>query len=309
MSILQDVERSIHVYKIETNLRFNDIKDILDYIDEIRRRNPNELLYDVGGGTRYLYAALHGVEVYSGNDIIWIKFGWARRTGLPETLNTSAGRTEYLRLPSGVYLYEPSHFLLLQHGDDVLLLHEYNFFAPRPTRLCQYLAEFYKRKQGSKDIRVKISPRRVFTKDVERLLQGYTVVKSLRIELNSSAINQLARVLGGSETVLDTLMKPNPKAIVITWKSGPRTELKLTIDDVLNMFYELEAESKSFVVSVKKGVFGRPVKIDLKKHALIFRKRIKLARDEQGNVYRSTDTDDAISVLKDTISEVIEQLS
>lgn len=50
------------------------------------------------------------------------------------------------------------------------------------------------------------------------------------------------------------------------------------------------------------------MEIDLKKSALVFRKYIKLARDENGNLLRSTDTEDAIRVLVETVSDVLSQL-
>jgi len=74
------------------------------------------------------------------------------------------------------------------------------------------------------------------------------------------------------------------------------------------MFYEIEEHVKTFKVWVRKGHFGRSVVIDLKRGALVFTKSVKLARDEQGNLLRSTDTKSAVNTLVETIDEVLSQL-
>jgi len=143
---------------------------------------------------------------------------------------------------------------------------------------------------------------------VENLLKAYDIVKSIRIELTQSALKIVSKVLGESETALESISKYRAETIVLGWKSAPKEELEITIDELLNMFYELEEHVKTFKVWVKKGRFGRSEEIDLKREALVFRKPVKLARDEQGNVLRSTDTESAVSALIGTIDEVLDQL-
>jgi len=306
---MDTIERSVQAYRVEANIGFSEIKNVVDYISSLRNENPSNVLLDIDSGTDFLFLSDNGLRYKGDVESLWIKFGWARRRGLPETLDTKTGQTEVLRLPSGVYLFEPAHFVIFEYNDNVILLHEYNQYAPRPTRLCHYIAEFYKRMKNNLDLKVKISLRHMFVKNLDELLRGYDIVKSIRIELETSGIKVASRVLGESETVLEFLSKTfKPSTIVLGWKSAPKGELEISIDDILNMFYELEPHLKTFKVRVKRSVLGRSIEIDLKKSVLTFRRYIKLARDEQGNLLRSTDTSDAVNVLVDTITEVLNQL-
>lgn len=86
----------------------------------------------------------------------------------------------------------------------------------------------------------------MFVKNVEELLRGYDIVKSIRIELETRGIKVASRVLGESETVLESLSKMfKPSTIVLGWKSAPKGELEISIDDILNMFYEFEPHLKT----------------------------------------------------------------
>ena len=307
------IERSIQAYRVESSIDFDEIKNVIKYIYNIKRNNPNDILLDVGEATRFLYMSQSGLEYHRGGyhrgEVLWIKFGWARRSGLPETLDASTGRTEVLRLPSGIFLYEPSHFLLFPYRSYIVALYEYNHFAPRPARLCQYIAEYYKKMKGNPKARVRIYARRLFTKDIEILLREFDIVKSIRVVLTSSSVRALEEALG-SGAALEQLLNQikGSRTLAITWGSSPRTELEISIEDVLDLFRRVEDNVKSFVVSVKKGHIGRSQRIDLKKNAVIFRKRIRLARDKDGNLLRSTDTRDAIDVLKSVIDAVVNQL-
>ena len=302
VAVSDTTERSIHVFELIGNMRFDDIKKTLSYIRSERQRNPDSILYNVSE-TIFLYMSHNGTEVRDGKHILWIKFGWARRSGLPETLDVSQGRTEFLQLPSGIYLYEPSHFVIFQHGNRIIMLQEFNFFGPRVTRLCVYLTEFFRKLTGKE--KIKLHARRVFMKDVDKLLREYTVVKSIRIVVEPDSLSKLSQALGESMTALEVLKKPKPKKIAITLMSGRGDELEMSIDEVLELFHKIEEESSSFKLKVKKSTLGRTIEIDLKRHSLIFRKRFKYARDEEGNVYRSTDTDYAIRVLLETIKDTI----
>ena len=308
--ILDSIERSIQAYRLKSNVDYRDIIETIKYIDKNRMKDPRSAILDIGSPAQYLYLSETGSEQYKNSKIVWLKFGWARKSGLPEMVNTQTGRTEILRLSGEVYLFEPSHFLLFEHDSNMLLLYEYNQFAPRPTRLCQYIEEYYKKMKNIRDTdgQPKIYAQKIFTRDIERLLRGYSIVKSIRIELEASAAGRLMRTLGESRSVLESLFNRFGSRIVsISWKSQRRGELEISIDDILRMFHELEESTYSFVVTVKKGWFDRSEKIDLKKHTLTFRKRIKLARNN-GQILRSTDTKDAVNVLKNTIDEVVRQL-
>jgi len=311
LSVLMDtIMRSIHVYKIETQLKFDENKSVVDYISNLRSKNPGDALLDVGSYIDFLFLSNYGnFKHRNGIEGLWIKFGYARKHGWPEALNASTGRTEVLRISGNVYLFEPSHYIMFEHNGNIVLLHEYNQYAPRPNRLCYYIEEFYKRMKNAPDLKIRMSPRHVFLRDVEKLLRAYEVVKSIHIELEQSAAKIVSKVVGESETMFETLSsKFGSKKLGLYWRSAPREELKISIDELLNMFYELEEHVGAFKVRVKKGRFGRSIEIDLKKEALIFRKPVKLARDEQGNLLRSTDTESAVSVLVETIDEVLNQL-
>lgn len=307
-TLIDSIERSIQAFRIDGSLGFSDIKNIVTYISRLRAENPSKALLDKGNGIDFLFLSNNGALHRNNIEGLWLKFGWARRRGLPETLDAKTGRTEVLRLPTGIYLFEPSHFIIFEYNNTIILLYEFNQYAPRPTRLCQYLIEFFKQQLGKPNLNVKIYARRMFVRDVERLLEGYDTVKSISVELKASELGVLNRVLGESETILESLHRFGSSRITIGWKSDPRGELEITIGDILNMFHELEPYTTSFKVRVKRGLIGGSTQIDLKKQALAFRKRIKLARDEQGNLLRSTDTNSAIEVLADTITEVISQL-
>ena len=275
----------------------------MNFIASLRQNNPQQILYDVESGANYLYMANNGRH----SQTLWVKFGWARRSGLPEKLDVSQGRTEFLVLPSGVYIYEPSHFVIFQHNDRIFLLQEFNFFGPRATGFCNYIIEFYNRINNVQKAR--LDPRRVFRGDIDKLLREYTIVKSMRIEIVPSALNKLSRALGGSESALDVLRSRNPKRVAITLSSDKGGELELTINDVLRIFSELESDVNSFKVTVKRGLFDKPTKIDLKKQALIFKKPFKCVTDAEGNRYRSTDTDYAVRVLLETVDDVLNVIS
>ena len=297
------VERSIHVFELVGNMRFNDIERTLAYIQSERQKNPDAVLHDVGETTRFLYMSENGIQTYRNKQVLWIKFGWARKSGLPETLDVKQGKTEFLYLPSGRYLYEPAHFIIFEHSNKIVMIQEFNFFGPRATRLCTYLVEFFK-KLGNNQ-RVKLYPRRVFMKDVDKLLRRYTVVKTMRIELEPPALSKLSQAMGGSKTSLDVLTKPRPGKVAITFMSNRGEELEITIDKILELFHEIEDYTTSFKLRVKKVLWEKSVVIDLKKQAIIFRKHFKLARYKEGNVYRSADTEDAIHILLETINDVL----
>ena len=103
----------------------------------------------------FLFLSDNGLRHKGDVESLWIKFGWARRRGLPETLDAKTGHTEVLRLLNGVYLFEPAHFVIFGYGDNIVLLYKYNQYAPRPTRLCHYIAEFYKRMKNDPNLKVK----------------------------------------------------------------------------------------------------------------------------------------------------------
>ena len=174
MSMVDSVEKSIHVFELLGNMRFSDIESTLAYIRSERQKNPDSIIYDVGKAGCFLYMSGCGAQTYYHRRILWMKFGWARRSGLPETLNVAQGRTEFLQLPSGIYLYEPAHFIAFQSNNRIFLLQEFNFFGPRATRLCDYLVEFFKKK--SKRQIVRLYPRRVFMSNVDKLLRRYTII-------------------------------------------------------------------------------------------------------------------------------------
>jgi len=306
---IDTIMRSIHVYKIDTQLKFDGVKSVLEFVSNLRSMNPADVLLDAGGGIDFLFLSNHGnFRHRDGIDGMWIKFGWARKRGWPEALDARTGRTEILRISGDVYLFEPTHYIMFEHNGSIVLLHEFNQYAPRPNRLCNYIVEFYKRMKNAPDLRIRIIPRRLFLRNVENLLKAYDTVKSIRIELTRSAAKIAAKVLGEGETALESLFKFESESLELRWKSAPREELEITIDELLDMFYELEEHVRTFKVWVKKGRFGRSVEIDLKREALIFRKPVKLARDEQGNLLRSTDTESAVSALIETIDEVLGQL-
>lgn len=308
MSSQDAIERSIFAYRVETNISFNDIKSTIDFISSLRSEVPKEALLDVGLGQQYLFLSDSGSMPYEGMDLVWVKFGWARRAGLPETLDVSTGRVDVLRLSGEVYIYEPTHFLLFNKGDEIFMLSEYNMFAPRASRLCQYIAEFYKRMKKDVSTKVKIISRLLFAKNVEQLLREYEILRSISIELMPSGAKSLARVLGQNESVLQQLLGSfSARTTTIRWKSERGESLAITIDKVLEIFNELYQDVESFRVKVVKRL-TRPVEIDLKKNVLIFRKYIKLARDENGNPLRSSDTKDAIRALAEIVSDLLNQL-
>jgi len=306
---VDSVERSIHVYKLDSTLGFDEIEKVVNYIETVRNSTPSDVLLDVGEKTRFLFLSASGPGTLSGTKFVWLKFGWARRSGLPEAIDARTGRVEVLRLGSDVYLFEPSHFLLFRHGKDILMLYEYNAFAPRPLRLCQYIEEFYRRMKGDPNVKVRVSARRLLARNVEEVLKQFNVVRSLRIELEADAYKNLAEALHKSEEVFRLVFETfSPKYVAITWRSPPRGRLEVSPSDVIEMFRRLEPGLRSIVVTVKKGVRGRSVKIDLKKCFLIFKKHVKLARDSEGNVLRTTDTQDAVDVLKSLVGEVVASL-
>jgi hypothetical protein len=307
LSLVQDsVEKSIHVYTIETNLSFNEIKDSINYV----LRVPFvERLLQTEMTDQYLFMSQAGFDTYQGIGFVWVKFGWARRSGLPETINTRTGGIEYLRLGSDTYLFEPAHFLIFEYNDKLVLLHEVSMFAPRPNRLCYYVAEFYKKMKGDPNLKVKMVIHRLLRADIENLLKEYNVIKSLRIEAEAEQFDKVLQKLSKQNSIvsfLDIFARLNPGKLSILIKASPGEGLNMPIQDLIALFHETEEHIDSFVIEVKKGV--RTIKIDLKKVILIFRKYIKLARDSEGNLLRVTDTNDAINALKGTISDVVSQL-
>jgi len=307
LSLVQDsVEKSIHVYTIETNLSFNEIKDSINYV----LRVPFvERLLQTEMTDQYLFMSQAGFDAYQGIGFVWVKFGWARRSGLPEAINTRTGGVEYLRLGSDIYLFEPAHFLIFEYNDKLVLLHEVSMFAPRPNRLCYYVAEFYRKMKRNPNLKIKLVARRLLRSDIENLLKEYNIVKSLRIEVKADQIDKVLQKLSKGKSIVDFLNifdVFNPGKLSILIKAPPGEGLTVSMQDLIALFNETEEHIDSFVIEVRKGM--RPIKIDLKKAVLIFRKYIKLARDNEGNLLRVTDTNDAINALKGTISDVVSQL-
>jgi hypothetical protein len=315
---INSIERSIQAYELKAsitssprkqiNLSFDVIKSIIDYVKNVRSNRPGDALLDVGGTSKYLFLSDSNSEIFDGIETVWLKFGWARRSGLPEALNAKTGRVEVLRLGSDVYLFEPSHFLLFRHDEKMLMLYEYNKFSSKPSGLCRYLEEFYKRMKGDPSIKVKISAYKLLTRDVEKLLQQFNVVKSLRIELESASYDTVAKIFGESSSMVSFFRSFGSKYVSITWRSSRRGELEVSPSDVLEIFRRLGPQLRSLVVTVSKGTLGRSTKIDLKKCFLVFKRHVMLAHDSEGNILRTTDTQDAIKVLKSVINEVISQL-
>ncbi|WP_456453245.1 hypothetical protein [Thermococcus sp.] len=234
-----------------------------------------------------------------------MKFGWARETGLPETLDASNGATQYLNLPSGTYLFEPAHFLLFEFDWGIYALHEYNFFAPRIGKLCEYLKHFWIQSGGNSNIEIKAH--RLFVRDVHELLWGYDSIKRVHIELESnSVIQQFARNI--PHNLLASLFSSNPKRLGLSFKSSKGGELDISLDELWAIFEEFYDFTKSFVIYARRGHVGKPIKIDLKKQAIIFKRKFELAQDANGNVYRSTSTTHAINTLKSVVPDVISQI-
>lgn len=308
MSSFDAIERSIFAFRVETNINFEDIVSTINYVSSLRNSVPKEALLDVGLGSQYLFLSDSGIIPREDMNLVWVKFGWARRTGLPETLDVSTGRVDVLRLSGEVYIYEPAHFLLFNKANETFMLSEYNMFAPRASRLCQYIVEFYKKMYKNVDINVRMYSRYLFVKNIEQLLKEYDIVKSLSIELEPSGAKSLGHVLGLNESVLQQLLGNfSARRATIKWKCERGGNLEVTIDKVLEIFNELQHDLKSF--RVKVGRFGKkPIELDLMKSILVFRKYIKLARDENGNLLRSTDTKDAIRVLAETVDDALSQL-
>ena len=309
MSLEETVERGIHVFELVGNVGLSDIGEALRRIEELRAESPDLILYEVDE-TSHLYLSDNGVRTHRGKPVFWAKFGWARRGGLPETLNVRRGTTEFLRLPSGTYLYEPAHFIIFSHNDRVMLLHEFNFFAPRASRLAEYLVKYLRELPGKED--ANLYARRVFMRDLDKVLRGYRYITSMRIEIKARDLHRLSQVLGGSKTNLQSLDKGDPERIAITLISGRGETLNLSISEVLDLFYSIEDVTPSFKLKVKRRLIGRATVIDLKKQFLIFRKRfryVRIRRKGEDIVYRSTDTENAIDVLVDTIDEAIEAIS
>jgi len=147
------------VYKIDTKLKFDEVKSVLEFVSNLRSRNPADVLLDVGGGIDFLFLSDYNDFKHRGGiGGVWIKFGWARKRGWPEAFDASTGRTEVLRISGDVYLFEPTHYIMFEHNGSIVLLHEYNQYAPRPNRLCNYIEEFYKRMKSTPDLRIRIIP-------------------------------------------------------------------------------------------------------------------------------------------------------
>ena len=309
MSLEETVERGIHVFELVGNVDLDDIGEALRRIEELRAKSPDSILYKVDE-TSYLYLSANGVRTHGDKTVLWAKFGWARRGGLPETLNVSRGTTEFLRLPSGTYLYEPAHFIIFSHDDRVMLLHEFNFFAPRASRLADYLVKYLRELPGRD--RANLHARRVYMKDLDKVLRGYRYITSMRIEVMASELYRLSQAFGASRTGLEALARGGPERVAISLISERGGVLSLTIDEVLEIFHGVEDAASSFKLRVKRRLVGRATVLDLKKQFLIFRKRfryVRIRREDEDIVYRSTDTENAIDVLVDTIDEAIEAIS
>ena len=98
------IERSIFAYKIEgtiTNrehgprreLSFDHLKEIFEIIKEKVQREPKSIFYEQEGkGSLFMsWVDITPNELHG-------KFGWARKGGLPEKLDTRQWKTDILRL-------------------------------------------------------------------------------------------------------------------------------------------------------------------------------------------------------------------
>jgi len=62
-------------------IRFSDIVKVLGYLKNLRKTNPTELLVKVEEGAKCLYLSDCAVEKYEGYRLLWVKLGYARKTG------------------------------------------------------------------------------------------------------------------------------------------------------------------------------------------------------------------------------------
>lgn len=309
-----DILRSIWVFRLigrinDKLITWKDVEEIKNYIQSQLKKDPSKLLLRIGPD-RSLYMSLLEEDPRT-SEVVYGKFGWARAAGLPETLDERKGRVEYLSLPDGVYLYEPMHFILFNYKDRIILIHEFNFFAPRSGKLSEYFRSILENIiPGSK---IKLSFRREYRTDIAKLLERFSIVNKVKIVARETSLLRYAPTLEKSRSIVDLILKGREifgrsREIAFIW-TGEYGEVGLDINtiDILEIFSDIGEFLKTFRVTVRRPG-ENPVEIDLVKEQLSFKKRIRLARDERGRVLRVTDTTDAIRALKEVMDEVKEQI-
>ena len=323
------IERGFHGYLVakrpgkNETVDFEDIQKIAEYIEAKRSQNANELLLDVQGRIDKLYMAMtRRTQLRGGLEGYVFVLGWARQAN-PQALDTQSWTISYITLGDRYYLFEPTHFLIFRNYDGrVAAIQEFNYYGPRARRLCDYLAAFAKQALSKDDWLCHM--RRIFSKDVARVLRSYSIVRGLRLELKTSAVKLLKARAEEPSTVSesiiksivllcqDALNKVSPYKLILSLQSSRHGHLEMNVEDILTLFEELVNEIGegllSLKVRLKKGRFGQTDTIDLVKHYFVVRRRVRLARDPAGNVLRAVDTTSVINILHEVAEKATEIL-
>lgn len=318
MSQRPSIERGFYGYivvkrpDVNNAVDFNDIRRIMEFIEDTRSRRPIDLLVNVPGRTDHLYLAEVkeiNLNINGAERGIVLKLGWARQAGYPQALDTSSWRISYIMLDNRYYLFEPSHFLIFPYRGHLVSIHEFNYYGPRASRLCYYLGRFAKQALGRDEWTCHM--RRLTVSDIAKRLQSYRIVRGLWLELEKSAIEAARASAEQAHTVFANIFQninlPGSKRIIIGLQSDRWGHLNVDINYVLSLFRELIEEFGegllSFKVKVKKDKSGRTETIDLLHYFFVARRRVDLAVDESGNPLRAVDTRSVIEALREIASE------
>ena len=283
---MSTVNRLLEYYSLDIKVcdSLISLKDLQTILKLAQAHLGQDMLYNVDE-TRAMFL----VQLPSKQNEIFVKFGYARRSGLPEEFDFSRFHVGPLRLDPYKGLFEASHILIkeLQVGAHrkLVMCFEYNYVAPRIGGFRMYtrklIANLFERQLlniqnfcSSPSLRANTPPIKVKTivllrKDIAKILRQYRYYNikrlKLKFELDPShdLILKQASEISGFGLVINAVRKllnlsPLGKELSIEIYPEKNHELDINIQDIIDAYIqhpEILNVFKNFIIHIENSYF------------------------------------------------------
>lgn len=293
------VERRILFYRIDAGLDASGAPNVVPVADVLAKLDT--LAFDKAG--RYL-------DDEDGNSICaWIdppsrrghrlQLGRIRRSGFPSVENK--GKRTPVPVPSQGGLAESFHAVFFRDG---LVGIEFNFYAPRASRISDY---FWRK---AKPITPRFALLPLLRQDVREQLQKLGAISMMRLRVKASFVEQVRKADEALGTALDAAIEVSG-AQEIELVLRPRLRSKETLQKgfkatILRLvgLNDLNENAQSFVVAGPSSETMKREEIDVLSDSLVALKRVKKVTVKGKEV----DSESAYQAIEEAYDELHDQL-
>ncbi len=225
--------------------------------------------------------------------------GLIRRSDLP--LVEEGGRLTALNINPNAGLAEQTHMVLFHDG---IMGAEYNFYGPRPSRLCTYLPAKGNGLCPNLELQELIRP------DVMAQLTNLRDVRMLNLRIHRSFINLIARVnrsLADAFRTAADVANAEEVEIILRARRGHQNTLTQRVLDIaasIARIPQLNEQAKKFIIKGYDQQTGRVETLDILNDLLISKKSI-LRQDRRT---RALDSQAAFRAIEEAYDELRPQL-